>query len=262
MGGGNHDDDEEEFDFEEARRLDQAGMKARDATRLRGGVWGPECVRGGNAPLQPAAPPPPNMFDGLRAMPSIDGPGGNPFAEDAATGNTWYGDGTQGDVGGGGEAGEQDGAGAGVETENGGEGRIVEIYEDYPESQEEGQQKKSKLKKVKKTWIYVATQQLSRPECRYIMCVLSTIANTTRRGHLCELVNSLSSPSSPPHSSTPVNDLMTIAHSIKATTTGSHIIEFWRMVGYMQFALVVDWYALLHSFYFNANDVSFKGVLP
>lgn len=134
-------------------------------------------------------------------------------------------------------------------------------HEDYPESQGKGQQKKSKLKKVKKTWIYVATQQLSRPECRYVMCVLSTVANATCRGHLCELVNLLSSPSPPPHSSTPANDLTTIAHSIKATTMGSHIMEFWRMVGYMQFALVVDWYALLHSFCSNTNDISFKGVL-
>lgn len=201
------------------------------------------------------------MFDGLCAMPSIDGPGGNLFAKDAATGNAWYGDGTQGDAGASGEVGERDGADAGVGTENDGEDGNVETYEDYPESQGKGQQKKLKLKKVKKTWIYVATQQLSRPECRYVMCVLSTVANATRRGHLCELVNLLSSPSPPPHSSTPANDLTTIAHSVKATTMGSHIMEFWRMVGYMQFALVVDWYALLHSFCSNTNDISFKGVL-
>ena len=80
-------------------------------------------------------------------------------------------------------------------TENDGEDGNVETYKDYPKLQEEGQQKKSKLKKVKKTWIYVATQQLSRPECQYVMCVLSTVANATHRGHLCELVNLLSSPS-------------------------------------------------------------------
>ena len=90
-------------------------------------------------------------------MPSINGPGGNLFAEDAATGNAWYGDGTQGDVGASGEVGEQDGADTRVGTENDGEDGNVETYEDYPESQGKGQQKKLKLKKVKKTWIYVAT---------------------------------------------------------------------------------------------------------
>lgn len=199
-------------------------------------MWGPDCRRGGNAALELAPPPPVDLVDGAPSFPSIDGPGGTPFAD----GFFGEGDGRVGSEGSRGKGSRGKGKRTG-RTEG-----VVEIYWDYPEPEDEVHPKKkskskSKSPKVEKAWTYVASELLSRPECRYMMCVLSTIGNTTRRVHLCQLVNALCGSSPPPPTSSPTNNLAIIAQIIREKQIGSHQHEFWRMVGYMQFALLVDW---------------------